>query len=153
MLSMWGKIMILMNRLRLHGLYGLYGPRCPLSPERPLNLITHSLTWYTINEFTRYTYKVHMMMSSNGSIFRVIGPLCGEFTGDRWIPLTKAVDTELWSFLWSVPWINGRVNNHEADDLRRHRAHYDVIVMSKLILWARHVLWNPSGCCCDCWAH
>ena len=30
-------------RPRLHGLYGLYGPRCPLSPERPFNLITHSL--------------------------------------------------------------------------------------------------------------
>ena len=42
-LSMWGKIMIPMYRLWLHGLYGLYGPRCPLSPERPLNLITHSL--------------------------------------------------------------------------------------------------------------
>ena len=22
-------------------------------------------------------------------LFRVTGPLCGEFTGDRWIPLTK----------------------------------------------------------------
>ena len=27
----------------LHSLYGLYGPRCLPSPERPLNLITHSL--------------------------------------------------------------------------------------------------------------
>ena len=27
----------------LHSLYGLYGPSCPLSPERPLNLITHTL--------------------------------------------------------------------------------------------------------------
>ena len=26
-------------------------------------------------------------------------------------------------------WINGCVNNHEAGDLRRHSAHYDVIVM------------------------
>ena len=26
-------------------------------------------------------------------------------------------------------WINDCVNNREADDLRRHRAHYDVIVM------------------------
>ena len=43
-LSMWGKIMVPMYRLWLHGLYGLYGPRCPLSPKRPLNLITHSLT-------------------------------------------------------------------------------------------------------------
>ena len=34
--------MIPMYRLRLHGLYGLYGPRCPLSPEMPLSLITHS---------------------------------------------------------------------------------------------------------------
>ena len=41
---MWGKIMIPMFRLWLHGLYGLYGSCCPLSPERPLNLITHSLT-------------------------------------------------------------------------------------------------------------
>ena len=41
---MWGKIMIPMYRLWLHSLYGLHGPRCPQSPERPLNLITHSLT-------------------------------------------------------------------------------------------------------------
>ena len=40
----------------------------------------------------------YMMTSSNGSIFRVTGPLCGEFTGHRWIPLTKASDAELWSF-------------------------------------------------------
>ena len=44
-----------------------------------------------------------MIMSSNGNIFRVTGPLCGEFTGPRWIPLTKASDAELWCFLSSVP--------------------------------------------------
>ena len=33
--------------------------------------------------------------------------------------------------LWSAPWVNGWVNNREAGDLRRHCAHYDVIVMSK----------------------
>ena len=44
MLSMWGKIMIPMYMLWLHSLYGQYGPRCPPSPERPLDLITHSLT-------------------------------------------------------------------------------------------------------------
>ena len=27
-------------------------------------------------------------------------------------------------------WINGCVNNHEAGDLRRHRVHYDVTVIS-----------------------
>ena len=32
------------------------------------------------------------MMSSNGNIFRVTDHLCGEFTGRRWIPRTKASD-------------------------------------------------------------
>ena len=45
----------------------------------------------------------HMMTSSNGNIFRVAGLLWGEFTGHRWIPLTKASDAELWYFLWSAP--------------------------------------------------
>ena len=45
---MWGKIIIPMYRLWLHGLYGLYGPRCLLSPKRPINLI--SLSWlYDLN--------------------------------------------------------------------------------------------------------
>ena len=29
------------------------------------------------------------MMSSNGNIFRFTGPLCGEFTGHRWISVTR----------------------------------------------------------------
>ena len=41
-----------------------------------------------------------IMTSSNGNIFRVTGHLCGEFTGPRWIPRTKASDAELWRFLW-----------------------------------------------------
>ena len=35
-----------------------------------------------------------VMTSSNGNIFRVSGPLCGEFVGHRWIPHTKASDAE-----------------------------------------------------------
>ena len=45
----------------------------------------------------------YMMTSSNGNIFRVTGHLCGEFTGPRWIPHTKASDAELWCLLWSAP--------------------------------------------------
>ena len=44
-----------------------------------------------------------MMTSSNGNIFCITGPLCGEFTSHWWIPLTKASDAELWCFLWSAP--------------------------------------------------
>ena len=56
--------------------------------------------------------EIVMMTWSNGNIFRVTGSLCGEFTGHR-----------------NNAWINAWVNNREAGDLRRHRAHYDVIVM------------------------
>ena len=42
----------------------------------------------------------HMMTSSNGNIFRITGPLCGDFTGPRWIPHTKASDAELWCFFF-----------------------------------------------------
>ena len=44
-----------------------------------------------------------MMTSSNGNIFRVTGHLCGEFTGDRWIPRPVANDMDLWCFLSSAP--------------------------------------------------
>ena len=44
-----------------------------------------------------------MMRSSNGIFFRGTGLLCGEFTGHRWIPRTKASEAELWCFLWSAP--------------------------------------------------
>ena len=37
-------------------------------------------------------------------------------------------------------WISGWVNNREAGDLRRHRAHYDVIVMQQIITL-------PTGAC------
>ena len=39
-----------------------------------------------------------MMTSSNGNIFRVTGPLCGDFTGPQWNPRTKASSAELWCF-------------------------------------------------------
>ena len=69
------------------------------------------LSWVNIARLKLHTFygliaKLYVriiMTSSNGSIFRVTGPLWGEFTGLRWIPLTKACDAELWCFLWSAP--------------------------------------------------
>ena len=51
-------------------------------------------------------------------------PVTGEF------PSQRASDAELWCFLWSSPWMKGWLNNGEADYLRRHCAHYDVILMT-----------------------
>ena len=61
----------------------------------------------------------------NGNIFRVTGPLCGnppvpsEFPAQR--PVTQS----------------------EAGDLRRHRAHYDVIVMWR-VEWGRQMACNDK---------
>ena len=49
---------------------------------------------------------------------------------DRWIPRTKASDDVFFDISLICAWINDWVNNREAGDLRRHRAHYDVIVMN-----------------------
>ena len=70
-----------------------------------------------------------MMTSSNGNIFRVTGPLCGEFTCHRWIPRRKDQWRGALMFSLICAWINGWVNNCEAGDLRRNRAHYYVTVM------------------------
>ena len=56
------------------------------------------------------------MASSNGSIFRVTGHLCGEFTSFDVLfdlRLNKRLSTQ---------------SNREAGDLRWYRAHYGVIV-------------------------
>ena len=49
-------------------------------------------------------------------------PVTGEFLSQR--PVTLSFD-----FFLICAWINRWVNNREAGDLRRHRAHYNVIVM------------------------
>ena len=49
-----------------------------------------------------YPLRCSTMTSSNGNIFLVNGCLCGEFTGHRCVPFTKASDAELWCYLWSV---------------------------------------------------
>ena len=80
------------NCLRRASNSRLFMTNSPLTSGIPYNsikeeILTHILTF--------------MMTSSNGNIFRVTGPLWGEFTRHRWIPLTKASDAELWCFLWS----------------------------------------------------
>ena len=72
-----------------------------------------------------------MMTSSNGNIFfhrlPVNSPHKGQWRGALVFSLICA-------------WINGWVNNHEAGYLRRHRPHYDVIVMATISMdddWIR----------------
>ena len=75
-----------------------------------------------------------MLTSWNGNIFRVIGHLCvitpvsGEFPAQR--PVTRSFD------VFFDLRLNQRLSKQsEAGDLRRYRAHYDVIVKVKYILY------------------
>ena len=72
--------------------------------------------WYVLALWVFYTSHLYMMTSSNVSIFRVTGHLCGEFTGHRWSPGTKASDVELWYF-FDLRLNEGWENNREAGDL------------------------------------
>ena len=86
--------------------------------------------WYILCMFScldtiKYSgyLSISTMTSSHGNIFRVTGPLCGEFTGHLWIPLKKSQ----WlgaMFSLICAWINSR----EAGDLRRRCAHYDIVI-------------------------
>ena len=63
------------------------------------------------------------MTSSNGNIFRVTGPLCGDFTGPGEVhsqrPVTRSFDA----------FFDLRLNKRLS---KRHRGHYDVSVMISL---------------------
>ena len=97
----------------------------------------------------RFNYT--MMTSSNGNFFRVTGPLCGEITGHRLIPLTKVPWRRALMFSFICTWIKGWVNSREAGDLRCHRTHYDVTVMAILkvaqipVYWLMQWGWSKIG--------
>ena len=59
--------------------------------------------WFTYSCIWETTLFWNIMTSSNGNISLVPSPLWGESIVDRWIPLAKPSDAELWRFLWSAP--------------------------------------------------
>ena len=88
--------------------------------------ISRPLCWCDIIATGNWLSVFCMVTSSNGNIFRVTGHLCGE--GPVSSPHKSQRRGALMLFLICV-WINVWVNNGEAGDLRRYRAHYEVIVM------------------------
>ena len=99
-----------------------------------LELTWKSILWY-MKLYTKtcpckwYVIGYVMMTSSNGTIFRVIGPFV---RGMHRTPMNSPHKGQ-WRgalvFSFICAWINSWENNREAGDLRRHRAHYDFIVM------------------------
>ena len=97
-----------------------------------------------------------MMTSSNGNIFLITGPLCGEI---HWSPVNSPHKGQ-WrgALMFSLICVetNGWANHRDTGDLRCHRAHYDVTSMwclemdtlpTFLAFWGRNPLmtgWFPS---------
>ena len=73
-----------------------------------------------------------MMTSSNGNLFRLTGPLWGKPPVTGGFPHKGQYRGALVFSLFCA-WTNSWANNREAGDLRRHRAHHDVTVISKVI--------------------
>ena len=95
------------------------------------------------NRSTQFTFPREITITSpNESIFRVIGPLCGEVTAHRWIPLTKGQLRGALVFSLICAWTNSWANTRDAGVLRRHRVHYEVTVM---IFGIFHVFKPPKG--------
>ena len=70
---------------------------------------------------------VIMMTSSNGNIFRVIGPLCGEFTGPGGFPAQRPVTRGFDDFF------DLRQQTIKLVIWDANRGHYGIIVMYVLI--------------------
>ena len=86
------------ERRRYNVTSSLVGWAHPQNVPSFLYFLRSSLLLYICCKMLYSHWKINMMTSSNGSIFRVTGPLCG----DRWILRTKASNAELWCFLWSM---------------------------------------------------
>ena len=83
---------------------------------------TWNQPWNCIKYIDLSSVQQNMMTSSNGNVFR--SPVNSPHKGQR-------RGTLMFSLICAR--INCRVNDREAGDLRRHRAHYDVIVMNMLL--------------------
>ena len=83
--------------------------------------------------------RISMMTSSNGNIFRVPGHLCGEFIGHRWIHKGQwrgalvysliCVQIKGWETIVRLVIWDAIAPIMTSFDLRRHFAHFEVIVM------------------------
>ena len=103
-----------------------------------------------------------MMTSWNGNIFHVTG-LCAGNSPVSVNSLHKGQWRGALMFSLICVWINVWVSNREAGDLRRHRAHYDVIVvcvsnlntptwritawMGKMPNWRARICYDDFGDC------
>ena len=99
-------------------------------------------SWIKVGPILYHEWR-RIMMTSNGNILRITGhvwdnsPVTGDFPH-------KGQWRRSLMFSLDCAWITGWENNHEAGDLRHHRAHYDVTVMWKYLSSALRLI--TVGC-------
>ena len=122
----------------------------------PSQIISDESLSYSLKHISREEHSLHihggalisyiyiscfMITFSNGNMFRVTGFCAGI---NRWLRVihrspVNSPHTDQWreALMFSLlfAWTNSWVNNQDAGDLRRHRAHDDVTVM-----WCRIVI-------------
>ena len=117
-----------------------------------ITYICHNIrSWFSFIRVPRYTPATFMMTSSNGNIFHVTDHLCGRGL-HRSLVNSPHKGQRRGALMFSLicVWINGWENNREAGDLRRHHAHYDVIVMLQGALMMQfNVSWYHTQHCND----
>ena len=83
--------------------------------------------------------------SWHGNIFRVTGPLWGEFIGDRWFPSPRKQQPRLWCFFFIWAQRNVWTNSRGVGDFRRHETplwrHYNGWRNERSI-WLRNITWQ-----------
>ena len=102
---------------------------------------------YTLALINRFTYKIQLnviiyawwrhQMETFSTLLAICAgnsPVTGEFLAQR--PVTRSFDV-----FFDLHLNKGWVNNRVAGDLRRHRAHYSVIVMTNL----RTYVWQVAS--------
>ena len=105
-----------------------------LLKENNVILIQIPQTLFCVRRCSHFYANSTLEFNSNvksAIIFRVTGPLRGESTGNRWIPLTKGQRRGALMFSLVCARTNGWSNNRNAGDLRRHGAHSDVTLVPK----------------------
>ena len=80
--------------------------------------------------------QIGLNLSSNGNIFRVTGPVWGDPPVITGFPSQRLVMQSVGVF---CAWTKGLATYREADDLRRHRVHYDITVMKYICFWIQRM--------------
>ena len=91
---------------------------CPHVNLIPLDICSWPTLWYGVHWWQHFHWWLlwvnwnlpkyaNMMTSSNGNIFSVTGPLCGEFIGHLWIPPYKGQWRGALMFSLICAWTNG----------------------------------------------